>query len=38
MNEIDDISPEDQELLTSQVSQPLNLLFRDENVANEDLL
>ena len=38
MSEIDDISPEDQELLTSQVSQPLNLLFRDENVANEDLL
>ena len=38
MNEIDDVSPKDQEELTFQASQPFDLSFRDENVANEGLL
>ena len=38
MSEIDDKSPEDQKELTFQASQPFDLSFRDEKVANEDFL
>ena len=38
MNEIDDITREDQQELTFQESQPYDFSFKDKNVADEVLL